>query len=60
MVLRVFGITKDYWVWIFPLTGFTIGWWLDKKEIGQMTTYRDKSALYGRDTTAPGYKPSWP
>ncbi|KAG5682722.1 hypothetical protein PVAND_012056 [Polypedilum vanderplanki] len=60
MVLRVFGITKDYWVWIFPLSGFTLGWWLDKKETERMITYRDRSALYGRDTTAPDYKPSWP
>lgn len=56
MVLRVIGITKDYWVWVFPLTGFTLGWWLDRKEASRMTSYRDRSALYGRKVD----KPSWP
>jgi len=60
MVLRYIGITKDYWVWVFPLTGLTLGWLLEKKEKERMTSYRDRSSLYGRETSAPGYKPSWP
>jgi hypothetical protein len=58
MVLRIFGITRDYWVWALPLTGLTVGWWLDRKEIERMVSFRDRSALYGKNP--PPAKPSWP
>jgi len=36
-----------------------IGHKLDKMESERMTTFRDKSALYGRELK-PGEPPSWP
>lgn len=53
---KVIGINKNYWVIVFPMTGFMIGHWLDKIEDERMTSFRDKSALYGRKVD----KPSWP
>jgi NADH dehydrogenase (ubiquinone) 1 beta subcomplex subunit 1 len=57
--MAVFGITRQYIYFAIPLTGFMIGWWLDRKETERMTMFRDKSALFGRELK-PGEKPSWP
>lgn len=54
--LRAIGFTKDWWVFLLPLSGYAIGSWLDNKESERMSFYRDKSALYGRKVD----KPSWP
>lgn len=52
----VFGITKQY-IWaVVPMTGYFLGKFLDDKETERMTTFRDKSALYGRQVETP----SWP
>ncbi|KAG5315634.1 NDUB1 dehydrogenase, partial [Pseudoatta argentina] len=52
-------IWKMYWTLIFPFAGFMIGHKLDKLESERMTTFRDKSALYGRELK-PDESPSWP
>ncbi|KYN34095.1 NADH dehydrogenase [ubiquinone] 1 beta subcomplex subunit 1 [Trachymyrmex septentrionalis] len=52
-------IWKMYWTLIFPFAGFMIGHKIDKMETERMTTFRDKSALYGRELK-PGEPPSWP
>uniref|UniRef100_T1H7J6 Uncharacterized protein n=1 Tax=Megaselia scalaris TaxID=36166 RepID=T1H7J6_MEGSC len=42
-----FGITKQY-VWaVLPMSGFVLGWYLDRKETERMILFRDRSALYG-------------
>ncbi|PSN54551.1 hypothetical protein C0J52_07114 [Blattella germanica] len=57
--MALFGITRQY-VWTaLPMTGFMIGWWLDRQETLRMTRFRDKSALFGRELKA-GEAPSWP
>ncbi|XP_024220093.1 NADH dehydrogenase [ubiquinone] 1 beta subcomplex subunit 1 [Halyomorpha halys] len=53
------SIYKQYWLVVFPLTGFLIGKYIDDFESSRMVRFRDKSALYGR-VLAPGEKPSWP
>ncbi|XP_022920960.1 NADH dehydrogenase [ubiquinone] 1 beta subcomplex subunit 1 [Onthophagus taurus] len=48
------------WPWMaFPLVGYGIGWFLDRKETERMVLFRDKSALYGR-VLKEGEQPSWP
>lgn len=54
--LKMLGITKEYWVAVFPLSGYMLGAWLDNKETERMVYFRDRSALYGRKVD----KPSWP
>nr|XP_023014454.1 uncharacterized protein LOC111504185 [Leptinotarsa decemlineata] len=43
----------------FPVIGYCIGWYLDKKETERLVLFRDKSALYGR-ILKEGEKPTWP
>jgi NADH dehydrogenase (ubiquinone) 1 beta subcomplex subunit 1 len=57
--MAVFGITRQYVYALVPMSGFMLGWWLDRKETERMTRFRDKSALFGRELK-PGEKPSWP
>lgn len=53
---KALGLTKEYWVVVFPMSGYFLGAWLDNKESERMTYFRDRSALYGRKVD----KPSWP
>lgn len=57
--MAIFGITKEYSLFVIPFIGFFIGKFFDDKETERMIRFRDKSALYGRKL-APGEKPSWP
>ncbi|KDR07695.1 hypothetical protein L798_02749 [Zootermopsis nevadensis] len=57
--MAIFGITRQYLYFAVPMTGFMLGWWLDRMETERMTLFRDKSALFGRELK-PGDKPSWP
>jgi NADH dehydrogenase (ubiquinone) 1 beta subcomplex subunit 1 len=57
--MAVFGITRQYVYAAVPMSGFMLGWWLDRKETERMIRFRDKSALFGRELK-PGEKPSWP
>ncbi|XP_041987032.1 uncharacterized protein LOC121738845 [Aricia agestis] len=57
--MAIFGITARY-LWIaVPLTGFYIGKLLDDAETLRMTSFRDKSRLYGGKVKE-GDPPSWP
>lgn len=48
------------YIWFaLPLTGFFLGWQMDRSEVLRMTRFRDKSALYGRELKE-GEAPSWP
>lgn len=59
MVLSSIGLSKQY-LWVgLPLVGFTIGWYLDRQETLRMVSFRDRSALYGRQLKD-GEQPSWP
>ncbi|GFG33033.1 hypothetical protein Cfor_10750 [Coptotermes formosanus] len=57
--MAIFGITRQYVLAAIPVSGFMLGWWLDRKETERMVRFRDKSALFGRELK-PGEKPSWP
>lgn len=57
--MAIFGITREYWVLVFPFAGYMFGKFLDDKESERMTNFRDRSALYGRRLKE-GEKPSWP
>ncbi|XP_076263850.1 NADH dehydrogenase (ubiquinone) MNLL subunit [Rhynchophorus ferrugineus] len=52
-------IPKGIWMVTIPVTGFVIGWYLDRLETERLSYFRDKSALYGR-ILKEGEKPSWP
>ncbi|XP_026762068.1 uncharacterized protein LOC113520842 [Galleria mellonella] len=57
--MAIFGITTRY-VWgLIPLTGYAIGRFLDEQETLRMTSFRDKSYLYGGKVKE-GEPPSWP
>lgn len=59
MVFGSLGLTRQY-IWFgLPLVGFSIGWFLDRKETERMVMFRDRSALYGRQLKD-GEQPSWP
>ncbi|XP_037978154.2 NADH dehydrogenase [ubiquinone] 1 beta subcomplex subunit 1 [Plutella xylostella] len=57
--MAIFGITARYVYFAFPMTGFAIGWYLDHQETLRMTSFRDKSMLYGGNVPEGG-APSWP
>lgn len=59
MVLSSIGANKNWLYFLFPLAGFYLGSFLDRKETERMVAFRDKSALYGR-TLKEGEEPSWP
>ncbi|KAM3968638.1 NADH dehydrogenase (ubiquinone) MNLL subunit [Aphomia sociella] len=57
--MAIFGITTRY-VWVaVPFTGYFIGKFLDDQETLRMTSFRDKSCLYG-GRVKEGDPPSWP
>jgi len=51
-------ILRQYKLALIPFAGFLIGHIFDKIQEKRMTTFRDKSALYGRELK-PGEPPSW-
>jgi len=57
--MALFGLTREYLWFSFPMLGFFIGKYLDDQETLRMTRFRDKSALYGRELKE-GEQPSWP
>lgn len=57
--MAIFGITPRF-IWFgVPLTGFFIGKYLDDQETLRMTSFRDKSMLFG-GRVKEGDPPSWP
>ncbi|KPJ10272.1 hypothetical protein RR48_08932 [Papilio machaon] len=57
--MAIFGITGRYIYVAIPLTGFFIGKFLDDQETLRMTSFRDKSCLYGGNVKD-GDPPTWP
>ena len=56
--MALFGITPRYAWFAVPMLGFYLGKYLDDQETLRMTSFRDKSALYG-GRNKDGI-PSWP
>lgn len=57
--MAIFGITTRYVWFVVPLSGFFFGKFLDDQETLRMTSFRDKSALFGGKVKE-GDPPSWP
>ncbi|XP_076546235.1 NADH dehydrogenase [ubiquinone] 1 beta subcomplex subunit 1 [Osmia lignaria lignaria] len=54
------GLTKAYLNLVACMVaGYSLGWVVNRLETERLTSYRDKSALFGRELK-PGEPPSWP
>ncbi|XP_048188556.1 NADH dehydrogenase [ubiquinone] 1 beta subcomplex subunit 1-like [Perognathus longimembris pacificus] len=42
-------LVRDHWVHILVLSGFLLGYYLDKKNDEKLTAFRNKSMLYRRE-----------
>lgn len=58
--MAVFGITLRYAWFAVPIAGYLTGKYVDDQETLRMTTFRDKSQLYGGKIRKEGDPPSWP
>lgn len=54
------GLTRAYLnLFVCMTAGYSLGWVVNRLETERLTSYRDKSALFGRELK-PGEPPSWP
>lgn len=57
-MVNFLALARDHWTNIFLPLGFAIGWYLDKRQDEKLTTFRNKSLLYGRELK-PGEEMTW-
>ncbi|XP_053736341.1 NADH dehydrogenase [ubiquinone] 1 beta subcomplex subunit 1-like [Synchiropus splendidus] len=57
-MVNVLAFAREHWAQLFLPAGFLLGWYLDKLQDQKLTTYRNKSLLYGRELK-PGEEVTW-